>query len=307
MTQDRFVRGGSLPVGRPPSCSHSPSPGCSWFPPWWPKYLFWSSLLPRLGRVSLRGPCSDLLHLLVLGDLQSDASGHSFTHPYRVDADLGQRDAVLGRGQHFRVGLARSILQRDRYRRCSRYMWEGQLVSPSSHVLQSSLWGFPRALRLCSGSSHLSSLGRWNVWNSRLHPSRGLIGDDLLFSSSFDILEAFLHQLGQRGAYLLLAFHLAFDHGETRCLAALLCRGARSQRFQSTSFSASNAAMRPSIIAKAPGAGTILLTIPVAPAAQWTSPLLSASSRVCPWSCGMSRQPWSPQKPDGAIPLLCPP
>ena len=39
---------------------------------------------------------SGLLPLLVLGDLQNDASGHSFTHPYRVDANLGQRDAVLG-------------------------------------------------------------------------------------------------------------------------------------------------------------------------------------------------------------------
>ena len=30
--QDRFERGGSLPVGRPPPCNRSPSPGCSWFP-----------------------------------------------------------------------------------------------------------------------------------------------------------------------------------------------------------------------------------------------------------------------------------
>ena len=45
-TQGRFERGGSLPVGRPPRCNRSPSPRCSWFPPWCPKYLSCSPMLP---------------------------------------------------------------------------------------------------------------------------------------------------------------------------------------------------------------------------------------------------------------------
>ena len=67
-------------------------------------------------------------------------------------------------------------------------------------------------------------------------------------------------------------------------------RGASS--FRSASFSAANAAMRPSIFRKAPAARFILLTISVAPAAMD----LAASFCILPWS---------PQKLDGSVPLLC--
>lgn len=88
-----------------------------------------------------------LLPLLALRDLQYDAYGHSLTHPYRLDADLDQRDVVPGSAQRLRVRLARFFFQRGCHRRCSRGAWERQLVSPSTRVLRSSLQGFPQAPR----------------------------------------------------------------------------------------------------------------------------------------------------------------
>ena len=165
-------------------------------------------------------------------------------------------------------------------------MWEGgQLVPLSSHVLQSSLWGFSRTPRPCSGcylrrlflrwliflpvssfdglpfhGSRLSSLDRWNVWLQAPHFSwsrrvRSLFDIFLLFL----LLSIFWRRSSISWISEGPSSSILRSITVRRAVSLLFSAVKReASSFRNDLFSTSNVAIRPSIIAKAPGAGSIL-------------------------------------------------
>jgi hypothetical protein len=107
------------------------------------------TILASVARKQPYCECDGLFPLLILGDRQCDASGHSPAHHYPFDADLSQRQVVPGRRQHFHVVLANPfftvIVTSD----------VGQCVGEASYLPV-----FPRFLifapELSSGSSPLT-------------------------------------------------------------------------------------------------------------------------------------------------------
>ena len=159
-TQGRFERGGSLPVGRPPRCNRSPSPRCSWFPPWCPKYLSCSPMLPYSMWTLLESRVR----------INRAASAPAFSRFWSSETSITTLPIIVLR-------ILTALMRPRPDRRCpwpwptpprrigpiypstwslpsmfAVYVGGGQPVAPSSNVLISPLWGLSRALRRCPGS-----------------------------------------------------------------------------------------------------------------------------------------------------------